>query len=462
MHYTVFFQTPGTEPDPSWYTGPVDWTITWNNDGFVPPAPYTGSTPRLYDDPDGFVLPNSPYGTDCNTPMQVGDPGTATNPAIFCQFVFDITTFYDPNKKVDAGIGGKTKVFNDVVVAIPPANAAFVTVTSAPDAATVTAGSPIGFTITIANNSAGTASNASLNDPLPSGTNVNWSISPAYAGPGSCAITGAAGAQVLNCSFGNVAPNASFSVHVLSASSSAGSFLNASTVTAANQQILSIANITVQGSSSALAFSALTPSQSIIYKTASINLSGTLSTGTSFPAAGENVTVGINGSTRLVTIGAGGAFTTTFSTARIPASATPYPITYSFAGDATYGPVSDASTNLTVTIATQTITFGTLPASAAYGSTFTANATASSGLPVSIAASGACTISGSTVTISAGVWHLYAHSHAGRKHQLPTGLGHENRGRHKSLQHHDNHGECTESFRDFAVGYGQLQRRRRH
>ena len=101
----------------------------------------------MYDDPDGFVLPNSPFGTDCNTPMQIGNPGTPTNPAIFCQFVFDITTFYDPNKKVDAGIGGKTKVFNDVVVAIPPANAAFVTVTSEPDAATVPAGSPIGFSI---------------------------------------------------------------------------------------------------------------------------------------------------------------------------------------------------------------------------------------------------------------------------------------------------------------------------
>jgi len=37
---------------------------------------------------------------------------------------------------------------------------------------------------------------------------------------------------------------------------------------------------------SSLAFSALTPSQSITYGTASINLSGKLSNGTSFPAAG--------------------------------------------------------------------------------------------------------------------------------------------------------------------------------
>ncbi len=45
--------------------------------------------------------------------------GNPTNPPIYCQFVFDITTYYDPNQPPDAGIGGKTKQFNDVVVAFP-------------------------------------------------------------------------------------------------------------------------------------------------------------------------------------------------------------------------------------------------------------------------------------------------------------------------------------------------------
>jgi YVTN family beta-propeller protein len=402
VHYTVFFQNPGTEPDPSSYTGPVNWTITWNNDHFIPPAPYTGGTPRLYDDPDGFVMPNSPYGTDCSTAMKIGNPGTPTNPAIFCQFVFDITTFYDPNKKVDAGIGGKTKVFNDVIVAIPPADAGFVTVTSAPDAATVTAGSAIGFTITIANTSAGTASNASLSDLLPAGTNINWSISPAYTGPGSCSIAGAVGSQTLACSFGNVAANATpFSVHVLSASSSAGTYISASTVTAANQQILSIANVTVQALAS-LTFSALTPSQSITFGTATVTLAGKLSSGTSFPAAGEKVTVAIGAASQQASIGSNGMFTTSFPTATIPVSTIAYPITYSFAGDTNFGPENDATTTLTVTIANQTVTFGTTPTTAAYGSTFAVSASASSGLPVTIAASGICTISGSTVTMASG------------------------------------------------------------
>ncbi len=275
VHYTVFYQTAGTEPNPAWYTGPVSWTVSWNNDHFVPPAPYTGSTPRLYDDPDGFVLPNSPYGTNCSTPMQVGNPGTPTNPAIYCQFVFDITTFYDPNKKVDAAIGGKTKVFNDVVVAFPPANAGFVTVTSTPDAATVTAGNPIGFTIAIANSSAGTASNATLSDPLPAGNNINWSISPAYSGPGTCAITGAVGSQVLNCNFGNVAPGSSFSLHILSPSSSVGAITNAADITATNQQILSIASVTVQAVDAI--FTGLTPSQSISAGTGAVTLGGVIS-----------------------------------------------------------------------------------------------------------------------------------------------------------------------------------------
>ena len=149
--YSVFFQNPGQEPDPSMYVGPVNWNITYNNGTFVPPAPWTGSTPRLYYDPSGFVVPNSPYGTDCTTPMLIGSPGVPTSPAIFCQFVFDITTIFDASKKVDPLIGGKTKVFSDAIVAFPPNFAPVVTVTTTPDAATVTAGSPIGFTITVSN-----------------------------------------------------------------------------------------------------------------------------------------------------------------------------------------------------------------------------------------------------------------------------------------------------------------------
>jgi YVTN family beta-propeller protein len=345
--YSVFFQNPGQEPDPSMYVGPVNWNITFNNDTFVPPAPYTGSTPRLYYDPSGFVVPNSPYGTDCTTPMLIGNPGVPTNPAIFCQFVFDITTVIDPTKKVDFLIGGKTKVFSDAVVAFPPVFAPVVTVTTTPDAATVTAGSPIGFTIAVSNSAAATANSVTLNTPLPGGTNVNWTISPAYTGPGTCSITGAQGSQVLNCAFGTLSPSTNLSVHILSASSAAGTAISPSTVVVGSQQLLSIGSIVVQPIP--VTFSGLTASQSIPAGTSSVTLSGVVGNGTQFAPSGETVSITINGVKQTATVGSNGAFSLQFPTAGIPASATPYPITYSYAGDSLLSVASNNSTSLTVT-----------------------------------------------------------------------------------------------------------------
>jgi uncharacterized repeat protein (TIGR01451 family) len=399
--YSIYSGTPGTEPPTSSYVGPVSWTVTYNDDTFVPPAPWAGSTPRLYEDPDGYVLPNSPYGTNCSTPMLVGNPGTPTNPPIYCQFVFDITTFYDPNKKVDSGIGGKTKVFSDAVVAIPPATQGFLTVTSTADNATVNAGSPIGFTIAVSNGSAATANNATLNDPLPAGTNINWSISPTYSGPGTCSISGAVGSQVLNCSFGNVAQNQMFSLHLLSPSSSAGNYINQGYVTAQDQQVLSVVNIMVN-SLPMPTFSGLTPSQSITYGTASVTLGGKIANGMTYPVSGEKVTITINSAAAQATIGSTGTFSTSFPTATIPASTTPYTITYSYAGDANLGAATNTSTTLTVGKASQTINFTTnAPTSAAYGSTFAVVATATSGLPVAFTSSGSCSNSGATYTMTA-------------------------------------------------------------
>ncbi len=70
--------------------------------------------------------------------------------------------------------------------------------------------------------------------------------------------------------------------------------------------------------------------------------------GPEYPASGETVSVTINGVTQTATIGANGAFSLVFPTATIPASATPYVITYSYAGDANLDPTSDSTTTLTV------------------------------------------------------------------------------------------------------------------
>ena len=393
VHYLVYSGTPGTEPPAADYSGGVQWFITWNFDTFVPPSIYK-TQPELYDDPDYAVTPTSAVGTNCAQPMTIGGTPQSFN----CQFEFDITTLFVPGKKVDSGIGGTTRQFNDVVVAFPPANVPQLSATSTPDNATVTPGNPIGFTVTVTNSSATPATNVMVNDPLPSGTGVNWSISPAVAG---CSISGSAPNQVLGCTFATLAGNTTINIHVTSPTAAAGTYTNAATITINGQQLLTIATLTVTAPATST-FTNLTPSQSITFGAPSIMLSGTISSNGNFPPTTETVSITINGATMSTPILANGNFKATFPTATIPASATPYTITYNYAGDTTLGSATDSSTTLTVNKANQTITLAGAPASAAFGSTFTITATATSGLPVTVVATGGCTISGNTVKMTSG------------------------------------------------------------
>jgi len=130
-------------------------------------------------------------------------------------------------------------------------NAPALSVAKTADSSTAGAGSTIGFTIAVSNSSAagtGTATAVTLNDPLPAGTGINWSVSPAYTGPGTCAVTGAAGSQTLACSFGDMAAGASTSVHVTSATSASvcATYSNTATASATNSgSAASSATITV-------------------------------------------------------------------------------------------------------------------------------------------------------------------------------------------------------------------------
>jgi uncharacterized repeat protein (TIGR01451 family) len=111
-------------------------------------------------------------------------------------------------------------------------------ITKTADAASVSAGSPIGFTVTVANGASATANATAvtLSDPLPAGSGVSWSISPTYSGAGTCSIAGTAPSQTLNCSFGDMKPGASNSVHITSATTaaSAGTYKNTATASATN------------------------------------------------------------------------------------------------------------------------------------------------------------------------------------------------------------------------------------
>lgn len=78
----------------------------------------------------------------------------------------------------------------------------------------VSAGTAIGFDITVSNTGAAAATNVQITDSLPAGGDLNWSLSPAYSG---CAITGAIGSQVLNCTFATVAAGATLpAIHITS------------------------------------------------------------------------------------------------------------------------------------------------------------------------------------------------------------------------------------------------------
>ncbi len=96
-------------------------------------------------------------------------------------------------------------------------------------------------------------------------------------------------------------------------------------------------------------FSNLTTNTAIPYGTRSVILGGTLSVnGPIYEAMGETITVTINGNAQTTTIDDTGTFSISFNPSTIPASATPYVITYSYGGDGSFSACSDSSTTLTV------------------------------------------------------------------------------------------------------------------
>ena len=80
----------------------------------------------------------------------------------------------------------------------------------------VSAGTNIGFDITVSNTGVADATGVTITDPLPAGagSDLNWSLSPAFSG---CSITGSVGTQTLNCSFATLAAGASIGpIHITS------------------------------------------------------------------------------------------------------------------------------------------------------------------------------------------------------------------------------------------------------
>jgi len=368
VHYLVYGSTPGEEPPTTSYVGPVNWTTTWNDDAATAtsPGPYwLLSTPQLYDDPDSAPTPSSAVGTSCSSVMLIN--GNVNDPTTYyCQFEFNITTFYNAAEPVDSGIGGSTKAFNDVVVAWPPTSTpALPTLpllngssATTPTNGTASYGSGIGFTVTLTNNGSTTASGITLYDPLPAG--ATWTLgSSSISG---CTISGSS-PQVLSCSSlptgFSLAPSAKAIFIVTSSNAAAGVYSNVATFTIGTQQTLTVATVTVQGLTSALSNLS---SYIITFGQSTQTINGTISAGSSYPPAGESVMVTIGSTTKPATItGTSGAFSVAFPTSTIPASSTPYPITYSYTSDGNFSTVTNnTSSTLTVNKATSTTTITTV------------------------------------------------------------------------------------------------------
>ncbi|PYL38621.1 MAG: hypothetical protein DMF34_06295 [Verrucomicrobia bacterium] len=108
-------------------------------------------------------------------------------------------------------------------------------------------------------------------------------------------------------------------------------------------------------------FSSPTPSQTITFGTATISVSGKLNAGSGLvPSGTATVTVSTASATTTGFTGNVGNFSATIDTHLIPASATPYTITYSYAGDSNFNSATNTSTTLTVNKAAATVTLASL------------------------------------------------------------------------------------------------------
>jgi uncharacterized repeat protein (TIGR01451 family) len=110
-------------------------------------------------------------------------------------------------------------------------NCAAIDVDKVADAEQVDAADPIGFTITVTNNGAGTATDVMLTDTLPTNDGLDWSIDGG-TGAQFCDID----AGVLTCDFGDMGPGASYTVHITSDTdnTTCGTVTNTASVTTGN------------------------------------------------------------------------------------------------------------------------------------------------------------------------------------------------------------------------------------
>jgi uncharacterized repeat protein (TIGR01451 family) len=231
-----------------------DITVTNNSNFPATGVHVTDPLPAGADGVDGGDLDwslaeGSP--TDCSI---TGDPGSQVLDCTFSEDVppgpmspIHITSATSPSDcgvvKNQASVTTTNGNGGSSTVATVDVQCPAVTFTKTADAATVNAGSQIGFTITASNSGAagtGTAHDVVIDDPLPAGNGIDWSI--AAGGPGNCTINGAPPTETLHCTAVDLAKGTSESVHVISQTSSTTScavYPNVASLTATNHPALS-------------------------------------------------------------------------------------------------------------------------------------------------------------------------------------------------------------------------------
>jgi uncharacterized repeat protein (TIGR01451 family) len=174
-------------------------------------------------------------------------PGASYTVHVVSGTQFDSCATYD-NTATLTFTNGPTAVVTAVELAGDPLQSSAsttvqcpaLTLTKTADKESVSAGSQIGFMITIANAGPGVASGVALSDPLPSGGGVSWTIDASATTATGCAVSNALDTQVLNCTIGALDADASVAVHLVSKTDldSCAKYHNVATLNATNAPVL--------------------------------------------------------------------------------------------------------------------------------------------------------------------------------------------------------------------------------
>ena len=170
------------------------------------------------------------------------DPGesrtvhvSGTTDAQDCKVLLNTATVSASNEP-QANQGNNTDSA-DITVLCPSLN-----ITKIADEQSVSAGDPVGYTITVTNNGQGTATNVVVSDTLPTNGGLSWSIDGG-TGAQDCSITNG----VLTCTFPSIAPGASVTVHLTSPTTAAtcGEVVNSASATSSNDGSPSTGPVTI-------------------------------------------------------------------------------------------------------------------------------------------------------------------------------------------------------------------------